>query len=542
MRTTLAGRVGTAAGAAVVVIALAAAAPAPLGAQGAAARDSAVHALNRLAWGPRPGEADRVAAIGVMAWIERQLVPERIPDDTLRVRERAFTILRVDGDDLARRFVAARREQVTRRRAASGATEPPREPGTEAAALRRVGAETQQLAVVRAVLSERQLYEVLVDFWTNHFNVFYAKGADRYLLPAHIEETIRPHALGRFEDLLIATARSPAMLFYLDNAQSVAPGTRPPTPPWAGRRLTAEQREMVAQRMPRGLNENYARELLELHTLGVDGGYTQDDIVAVARILTGWGIERPQLGAGFTFREWAHDRGEKVVLGERFPPGQGMDEGIRLLRMLARHPATMHHLSRKLCARFVADDPPDGCVDAAVAAWRADDGDVGAVVRAIVRAPDFWAPAARRAKVKSPLEFVVSAVRATGAAPDSTLRLAQLVGRLGQPLYLQPAPTGWPEAQAEWVNAGALLARMNAAVALAAGRLPGAAIDLQAVLPHAADHARFVDLVNERLLAGSMSDRTRAVILDQLREMTDPLQARALAVGLAIGGPEFQRQ
>jgi uncharacterized protein (DUF1800 family) len=274
----------------------------------------------------------------------------------------------------------------------------------------------------------------------------------------------------------------------------------------------------------------------------VDGGYTQDDIVAVARILTGWGIERPQQGAGFTFREWAHDRGEKVVLGERFPPGQGMDEGIRLLRMLARHPVTMHHVSRKLCARFVTDDPPDGCVDAAVAAWRAHGGDVGAVVRAIVRAPDFWAPAARRAKVKSPLEFVVSAVRATGAAPDSSLRLAQLVGRLGQPLYLQSAPTGWPEAQAEWVNAGALLARMNAAVALAAGRLPGAAIDLQATLPHAADHAGFVDLVNERLLAGSMSDRTRAVILDQLRDVTDPVQARALAVGLAIGGPEFQRQ
>jgi len=539
----MAGPVVTAGAAAVVVVvALAAAVPAPLGAQGAAARDSAVHALNRLAWGPRPGEADRVAATGVMAWIERQLVPERIPDDALHARERAFTILRVDGDDLARRFVAARREQLTRRRGDTAATEPPPEPGTEAAALRRLGAETQQLAVVRAVLSERQLYEVLVDFWTNHFNVFYAKGADRYLLPAHIEETIRPHALGRFEDLLVATARSPAMLFYLDNAQSVAPGTQPPIPPRGARRLTAEQREMVAQRMPRGLNENYARELLELHTLGVDGGYTQDDIVAVARILTGWGIERPQQGAGFTFREWAHDRGAKVVLGERFPPGQGIDEGIRLLRMLARHPATMHHVSRKLCARFVADDPPDGCVDAAVAAWRAHEGDVGAVVRAIVRAPDFWAPAARRAKVKSPLEFVVSAVRATGAAPDSSLRLAQLVGRLGQPLYLQSAPTGWPEAQADWVNAGALLARMNAAVALAAGRLPGAAIDLQAVLPHAVDHAEFVDLVNERLLAGSMSDRTRAVILDQLRDVTDPLQARALAVGLAIGGPEFQRQ
>jgi uncharacterized protein (DUF1800 family) len=299
---------------------------------------------------------------------------------------------------------------------------------------------------------------------------------------------------------------------------------------------------MLAQRMPQGLNENYARELLELHTLGVDGGYTQDDIVNVARILSGWGIERPDQGAAFAFREWAHDRGEKVVLGERFPAGQGMEEGIRLLRMLARHPATIHHVSRKLCGRFVADDPPDGCVDAAVAAWQASAGDVRAVVRAIVHTPDFWALAARRAKVKSPLEFVVSAVRATGAAPDSSMRLAQLVGRLGQPLYLQPAPTGWPETQADWVNAGALLARMNAAVALAAGRLPGAVVDLQSVLPRTADYAAFVDLVNERLLAGSMSDRTRAVILDQLGDVTSPVQARALAVGLAIGGPEFQRQ
>jgi len=542
MRATMVGRAVSTGAAAILAVALRCVAPAPLGAQGGAARDSAVQALNRLAWGPRPGEADRVAAAGVMVWIEHQLSPERIPDDALRARERAFTILRLDVDDLARRFVAARRDQQARRRDDTTATEAPPGRGTEAAALRRLGAETQQLAVVRAVLSERQLYEVLVDFWTNHFNVFYAKGADRYLLPAHIEETIRPNALGRFEDLLIATARSPAMLFYLDNAQSVASGARPPIPPRAVRGLTAEQRDMVAQRMPRGLNENYARELLELHTLGVDGGYTQDDIVNVARILTGWGIERPGQGAAFAFREWAHDRGEKVVLGERFPPGQGMDEGIRLLRMLARHPATMHHLSRKLCARLVADEPPDGCVDAAVAAWRASDGDVRAVVRAIVRTPDFWAPAARRAKVKSPLEFVVSAVRATGAVPDSSLRLARLVGRLGQPLYLQSAPTGWPEAQADWVNAGALLARMNAAVALAAGRLPGAAADLEAVLPSAVDHARFVDLVNERLLAGSMTDRTRAVILDQLRDVTDPAQARALAVGLAIGGPEFQRQ
>jgi uncharacterized protein (DUF1800 family) len=295
-------------------------------------------------------------------------------------------------------------------------------------------------------------------------------------------------------------------------------------------------------RAPRGINENYARELMELHTLGVDGGYTQQDVIAVARILTGWSIERPQQGAGFTFRDWAHDRGAKAVLGVTFPAGRGMDEGVRLLKLLANEHATMHHVSRKLCARFVADEPPDGCVDAAVEAWHHTNGDIRAVLRAIFTAPDFWAPQALRGKVKTPFEFVVSAVRATGAEPDETPRLAQVVARLGQPLYLQPAPTGYGETQAQWVNSGALLGRMNAAVALAAGRLPGARVQLDGVVPATADHAALVDAVNARLLGGAMSARTRTVILEQLADVGDTVQARALAVGLALGGPEFQRQ
>src|SRR5258705_1662402 len=375
----------------------------------------------------------------------------------------------------------------------------------------------------------------MVDFWANHFNVFVAKGADRFLTPSYIEETIRPNALGRFEDLLIATAKSPAMLFYLDNAQSIAPGASPPVP------LSTRRRGGTALRVPRGINENYARELLELHTLGVDGGYTQQDVIAVARIFTGWSIERPQRGAGFAFHEWAHDHGEKQVLGIRIKEG-GMEEGIRLLKLLASQHATMHHVSRKLCARFVADEPPDGCIDAAVDAWHRSNGDIRAVLRAIFTSPDFWAPQAQRAKVKTPLEFVVSAIRATGAEPDSTLRLAQVVGRLGQPLYLQAAPTGYPETQAQWVNSGALLGRMNAAVALAAGRLPGASVDLDDVVAATDDDAALVDAVNARLLSGKMSAHTRAVILAQLADVNDPVQARTLAVGLALGGPEFQKQ
>jgi uncharacterized protein (DUF1800 family) len=501
--------------------------PRTLGAQALTPRDSALHVLNRLAYGPRPGDVDSLARTGVMRWIEQQLDFERVRDDRLAGRERAFKLLTYDREELAQRYGDAVRERqrMQREMAESGDTTRPRGAGPMRE-FRELGGELQQLAVVRAVLSERQLREVMVDFWSNHFNVFVGKGADRFLTPSYIEETIRPHALGRFEDLLIATARSPAMLFYLDNAQSIASGASPPR---------------ARPRAPRGLNENYARELLELHTLGVDGGYTQQDVIAVARIFTGWSIDRPQQGAGFAFHEWAHDRGDKQVFGVRFR-NDGMNEGIRLLKLLAAEHATMHHVSRKLCARFVSDEPPDGCVDAAVEAWHRTNGDIRAVLRAIFTSPDFWAPQALRAKVKTPLEFVVSAVRATGAQPDSTLRLAQVVARLGEPLYLQPAPTGYPEAQALWVNSGALLGRMNAAVALAANRLPGASVDLDDVVPVAADHAALVDAVNARLLNGTMSAHTRAVILEQLTDVNDPAEARTLAVGLALGGPEFQRQ
>src|SRR6266550_430804 len=312
-------------------------------------RDSAFHVLNRLAYGARPGEADSVAQLGVMKWIDRQLDADHMSDTRLAEREREFKILDYDRADLAGRYRDAVRERQRMQREAAASGDSMRMRGAAPMReFRELGGELQQLAIVRAALSERQLREVMVDFWTNHFNVFVGKGADRFLLPSYIEETIRPRALGRFEDLLIATAQSPAMLFYLDNAQSVAPGSEPP-----------RMRRFEPNRMPRGINENYARELLELHTLGVDGGYTQQDIIEVARIFTGWSIEPPERGSGFVFRDWAHDRGEKHVFGLTFND-DGKDEGIRLLKFLASRHATMHHVSAKLCARFVADDPPDG--------------------------------------------------------------------------------------------------------------------------------------------------------------------------------------
>ena len=504
-------------------------------------RDSAFHALNRLAYGARPGEADSLARFGVIRWIERQLDPDHISDDHIAEREREFKILDYNRSDLAGRYRDATRErQRQQREAAATGDSTRRRDARPMQEFRELGGELQQLAIVRAALSERQLREVMVDFWTNHFNVFVGRGADRFLLPSYIEETIRPRALGRFEDLLIATAESPAMLFYLDNAQSVAPGSVPPQqrrPFFSLRRRFGmhempEDRRQRQQRRPTGINENYARELLELHTLGVDGGYTQQDIIEVARIFTGWSIEPPERGSGFVFRDWAHDRGKKHVFGLTFND-DGKDEGIRLLKFLASQHATMHHVSAKLCARFVADDAPDGCIDAAVAAWQKTGGDIRAVLRAIFMAPDFWSAQAVRSKVKTPFEFVVSAVRATGVEPDDTPRLAQLVARLGEPLYQQPAPTGYGETEEHWVNSGALLARMNAAM--------GIAKDC-ASIPANEDHARLVEMIDQQLLAGTMSAHTKSVILEQLTDVTDPVQARALAVGLALGGPDFQKQ
>ena len=542
------------------------AALAPVGARAQAPiltpRDSARHALNRLAYGPRPGEVDRVAADGVMRWIDRQLSPRKIDDGPLAARERRFKILDYDSGELARIYVDAQRARREQQRQQGDADRDRMDTAQERG--RRLAGAFQELAVVRAVLSERQLYEVMVDFWTNHFNVFLAKGADRFLTPSYIEQTIRPRALGKFADLLIATAESPAMLFYLDNWESVAPGSKSPQAmrlrarplfgarPMFGRPplfdpgrdpMRADSlRRQASERAPKGINENYARELLELHTLGVDGGYTQQDVIQVARILTGWSVARPQQGGDFEFHDWAHDYGEKVVMGVTFPAGSGRDEGVRLLKLLANHPATMHHVSRRLCQRFVNDDPPDGCVDDAVTAWKRSDGDIREVLRAIFRSPDFWASENVRAKIKTPLEFVVSAARAVGGDPDTTPRLAQVVARLGEPLYLHVAPDGYPEREDAWVNSGALLDRMNAAVALAAGRLPGVTVSLDSVVPATPDAEQLIAQANAAVLSGTMSENTKAVIRRQIPDISDPVQARALAVGLAIGGPEFQRQ
>jgi uncharacterized protein (DUF1800 family) len=519
-------------------------------------RDSAYHVLNRLGYGSTPGLVDRIAREGVLSWIDRQLDVRQVDDPALSGLRQQFAVLEASPAQLLRTYVQVQQQRRNDRRSAAADSamtpeERRRNMPPEARAMRAMGGELQQLVVVRAVRSDHQLAEVMADFWTNHFNVFYGKNLDRVYLPDYIENSIRKNALGRFEGLLVATAKSPAMMVYLDNAMSVAAGARPPQldrvrravrPGRPGARRADSLMQAAQRRMPTGLNENYARELMELHTLGVDGGYTQADVTEVARILTGWSVDRPMQGGGFAFHDWAHDRGKKTVLGVEFPAGRGQDEGERLLTLLAEHPSTSHYISGKLCARFVNDAPPDGCVDDAVRAWKRSGGQIREVLRTIFRTPDFWAASNAGAKIKTPLEFVTSAVRAVGGVPDSTARLAQAVARLGQPLYLHTAPNGYPERQDDWVNSGALLNRMNLAVQLAGNRLPGVTVNLDAVLPATANHQALLDAVDRLILGGKMTRETRTVILDQIADLPNPASARALAVGLAIGGPEFQRQ
>jgi len=475
------------------------------------------HLLNRFAFGPRPGEVERVARSGTQRWFDEQLAG---PDES-SLLEAALVPHRAafappaqlvddwlgDGWEAETRTLKELREEA--------------KPHYRAHLDRLATAE-----LTRDILSKRQLEAVMTDFWANHFNVFAAKGYVRLFEGDYLERAIRPHALGRFSDLLLATARHPAMLLYLDNAES----RREPTNAKGGRRR-------------RGLNENYARELLELHTLGVDGGYTQADVQAVARVLTGWSVARINEGGfDFVFRKNAHDRGEKLVLGEAFPHNQGEAEGLRLLELLARHPATAKHLARRLCARFVADDPPESCVLAAATAYTAADGDIREVLRAIVKDPAFWAPAARASKLKTPLELVASAARALGARPDGSLALTEMMAQLGEPLLQERVPTGYPDSEAAWASGGGMLARMSFASELGAGNVRGLEVPWEETFPAGADVDTSVAKFGATSLGLAPDSRTMRLVREQIKSVDDPTQRRAAAVALLLGSPEFQRQ
>ncbi|HEX8558522.1 MAG TPA: DUF1800 domain-containing protein [Pyrinomonadaceae bacterium] len=673
----------------------------------------AVHVLNRLAFGARPGDVERVRRMGVEAYVEQQLNPSRVDDAALEARLRGFPTLGMtnsellakypqpgrllrrlerDGNlppeleglvrprqqqqngaaqtdapaqnaDAERAIAEAMRPPAPRRQdAAQDGGDPQRRAYRQAVAkyMREQGLESPQRVmyelnasrILRAVYSERQLQEVMVDFWTNHFNVYAQKGADRWFLTSYDRDVIRPNALGNFRDLLEATAKSPAMLFYLDNFQSVSPNARGanrrqlrrqqtdadgagrmrPGGLFGARRMRQgearrraaerEQRrqgrgegEMATQaegqaapqaegqtamerprprpqRPRRGVNENYARELMELHTLGVDGGYTQKDVQEVARAFTGWTINAPR-GAGlygadagesragtFVFNPRTHDPGEKTVLGVRIPAGGGVEDGRKVLNVLVAHPSTAKFIATKLSRKFVSDDPSPALVARVAEAFRKSNGDIKETLRAVFSSPEFNSAEARRAKIKTPFELTASALRTLGAEVEVRPALIQWVARMGEPLYGYQAPTGYPDEAAYWVNTGALLERLNFSLALVSNRIPGARVDLARFVGDEAVSSRAVDQksVVERFLAvalqGDISAKSREVLMRQLTSQSDaPItaatpageEAREMNVraarrerrqagatvgnpevariaALVIGSPEFQRQ
>jgi uncharacterized protein (DUF1800 family) len=521
--------------------------------------------LNRLTFGARPGDAERVRAMGIENWIDWQLHPERINDSATDSLMSSFDVYGMKTGDIVHDYTMAQQEiRKLQKEGINNGDTTKREARRDALAkdpeLAQVVRKNQQLVgqiatskVARAVSTDRQLDEVMVDFWENHFSVFAGKGQVRLFLPQYDRDVIRPYALGKFRDLLGAVAKSPAMLFFLDNWQSAADSTHetlgrsggraigrlggrprrpaleaiaagriPPNLPPAIREqlvnATPEQRMQIVQRLQkqapkRGLNENYARELMELHTLGVDGGYTQKDVQEVARALTGWTFNR-QTGE-FVFNPNIHDADSKVILGQSFPAGHGEDEGERVLDMLARAPQTAHFVTTKLARHFVSDDPPKELVDRCASTFTKTDGDIRETLRCIVTSPEFFSRTAYRAKVKTPFELVTSALRAMNAKPDMTPRTSQLVARLGQPVFGHQTPEGWPDRGDAWMNTGAILNRINFGLALAAGQMPGARLvdwPMYATLRNEPREEQ-VDGVVKSLLGGQVSTETRDVLM-----------------------------
>ncbi len=545
---------------------------------GLSERQAAAHLLDRFSYGARPGEVDAVVAEGLEPWFLRQL------DGSPADRELARRLEPLETLDLSLSTVVERYRDpglLLREAYAAGALSelPDREGGDEGQRreqrrevmryAREMGYRSQRQLLgellaqrlYRAVYAEGQLHEVLADFWLNHFYVSLADAETRSYVPAFERDAVRPHLLGSFGELLAATARHPAMLLYLDNARSVANPGQPTLVParreGRGERGQRSPREAAPRRRADGLNENYARELLELHTLGVDGGYGQQDVVEVARAFTGWTVIPPGprremveeriararrqgvhgliVDGEFLFRPDAHDAGAKTVLGQRLAAGRGIEDGEEVLALLARHPATARHLARKLAVRFVSDDPPPALVDRLAATFTSTGGDLRAVVLALACSPELWAPAARRAKIKSPFELAASALRGLDADVEDPAATLEWVARMGQPLYLHPAPTGYPDQAEAWVSTGSLLERMSFAAELAAGRIAGVR------LPPAAEGERATrrELL-ARYLPRLLPERESPVLLTELEAAAASLDLSSPAP--AAAAPRRRRE
>jgi uncharacterized protein (DUF1800 family) len=506
-----------------------------------------------------------------------------------------------------------RRQQVldSMRRAANRSMTPEQRQEQQRQSQQNMLAELVSAKLTRSVYSERQLEEMMTDFWFNHFNVFYGKGIDRFLIADYEQKAIRPLVFGKFRDMLEASARHPAMLFYLDNASSVAIDSTQIRQQRNNlerfRRMTPAQQEdflrrrnitraeldrmmqggqmlQQQQNRQRGLNENYARELMELHTLGVDGGYTQKDVIEVARAFTGWQFTRPgprgDQDVEFVFRPQLHDRGEKTVLGTRLPAGRGIEDGEQVLDILSRHPSTARFIATKLVERFVSDNPSKEFVDELAAVFTKTDGDLREVTRALFSSPRFYDASVQRAKIKTPFELVASAFRVTGADVGLTRMTVMTLRQLGHLPYNEPAPTGFPAMSEDWVNSGAMLNRMNFGLALAANRIDGVRIDLRSLVGEGGNADKALPSLLPRLMPGVNTTRLEQTIrteltkpaeaiapvgaqmadMDmgsgndaqrararqqqmQMRRMNAPVQAPAArALGLALGSPDFQRK
>ena len=609
------------------------------------ADEAILHALNRLAYGPRPGDVERVRQMGLAKWIEQQVNPNSIDDKAMEARLQDYPTLRLSTAKLIDEYpqpkqaekqaekqiqaraqqnqtrsdavaeTVARDMQVSRGQTASGGDtessqqtavnadskqqmsdepalmkeQPEANPSTKGAGKRdvlgggdpnnvpraiaddskrpqRVVAELSMAKVTRAIYSQRQLQQVMDDFWFNHFNVFAGKGEDRYYLTSYERDVIQPHALGKFKDLLTASAKSPAMLFYLDNFLSADPraaqrqamqramrqqarygrfgGPWPPHP--------ASNPQAAAKKNERGLNENYGRELMELHTLGVDGGYTQKDVTEVARSFTGWTIEKPRQFADFKFDEKLHDPDAKLVMGKKIGAG-GMKDGEQVIDLLVHNPSTAKFISTKLARRFVSDNPPPALVDRMAQTFQSSDSDIRAVMKTMIWSPEFWSRESYRAKIKTPFELVVSAVRALGTDVDTPMPLVQWVGRIGEPLYQCQPPTGYSDKADAWVNTGALLNRLNYSLALAGNKMRGARTDVASLLgvESSADPKTALDRAVHVFLGGQAGTTTVETLQKQLdspqvlqAKLDDPRKQVDLGVvaGLVLGAPEFQRR
>jgi uncharacterized protein (DUF1800 family) len=523
-----------------------------------------IHLLNRIGFGPRPQDIERVKKIGIDRYIDLQLHPESIDDPTIKAKLANYPSLKNNQFENERNDPASKhlpgqlgpeQKKDARVLPEGGADDTSmrawgeEEPKYDISALHKLQAQK----IIRAVYSERQLQEVMTDFWFNHFNIFWVstrikicrkptgppgtlqsttfpnhfcrrvqhryfgqtevREPDRSLTTEFEMSVIRPHTLGKFKDILLATAKSPAMLLYLDNYQSVSPDAKIPNA------RQAQAANGAKSRKP-GINENYARELMELHSLGVEGGYTQKDVQEVARCLTGWTIDRPEHRTEFVFRSFLHDNGEKTVLGHKIPAGGGVKDGEMVIDILAHHPSTAKFISSKLVGRFVSDTPPQGLVDRVASVYAKTEGDIREMLLTILTSSEFNSTTAYRAKIKSPFELAVSAIRALGAELSAPVQTALFIAKMGQPLYLNRMPTGYPDTAERWVSAGSLFERLNFGLALTTNRVRGARFDVKRAAGGVGkkDKRRLMGKAISALLNGDVSTQTRRVLEKQMKQ------------------------